>query len=110
MGGYAGWWSSGRTEEQGHLDMNVRALDGNDKDALGSPRIQALSRASGSDGGAFAFEGIHFRGCPDCVGRGSLAMHQAPWARGVARLLNMRLIVGTGPMLNVNRLSTSIDI
>ena len=58
MGGYAGWWSSGRTEEQGHLDMNVRVLDGNDKDALGSPRLQALSCASGSDGGAFAFEGV----------------------------------------------------
>ena len=37
-------------------------------------------------------------------------MHQAPWVRGVARLLNVRLIVGTGPMLNFNRQSTSIDI
>ena len=90
--------------------MNVRVLDGNDKDALGSPRIQALSRALGSDGGAFAFEGVYFRGYPDCVGRGSLATHQAPWARGVARLLTVRLIVGTGPRLNIIRQSTSIDI
>ena len=90
--------------------MNVQVLDGNDKDALGSPRIQALSRASGSDGGLFAFEGVHFRGCPDCVGRGSLAMHRHLGQEGVESLLNVRLIVGTVPMLNVDRQSTSIDI